>query len=273
MAQFIDNVKEICNLKDFNPIGIKILKYVYSLEEIIKTNNYNLSKLVFKSTFGEPGKISIRFNDIDMLLDAINSNNNDLIYLVLSYYNLHIIYENINDILCCLIRNSNFKVCKTILYNYNITFKDNRDLDYNYTPLYCAVKSGNFKFVKLLLNLGADPNVWSNIEGYPQGKLPLHAAIKTNNYKIAKLLVLNGADPNLSENIIDYDIYNEPIIHNSPLHYGIRDYKIKFIKLFKHYCKSITNDEYLELKKEKKNSINFISDYTECQYNLLWKYD
>jgi hypothetical protein len=290
MAQFIDNIKEICNLKDFNPLGIKIFKYVYSVEEIIKTNNYPLSKVVFKSTFGEPGKIYIYFDKINILLDAINSNNNNLIYLVLSYYNLHIIYKNMDDILCCLIRNSNFEVCKTILYNYNITFKDNAELYYynydedydnlkyktkiNYSPLYCAVTSGNFKFVKLLLKLGADPNVWSNINGgYHQGKLPLHAAIKNNNYKIAKLLVLNGANPNLSINIIDYDIYDDPITHYSPLHYAIRDYKIKFIKLFKYYYKSITNDEYLELKKEKKNLIKFISDYTECQYNLLDKYD
>ncbi len=292
MSKFTENIKELCNLTYFNPLGIKIFKYVYSVEEIIKTNNYHLSKLVFESTFGKPGKIYIHFDDIDMLLDVINSNNNDLIYLVLSYYNLHIIYENMDDILCCLIRNGNFKVCKTILSNYNVTFKDDgelRDYDdedyyYNlkyqtkrdYTPLYCAVKSGNFKFVKLLLKLGADPNIWSNTDGgYPQGKLPLHAAIKANNYKMAKLLVLNGANPNLSIILFDYDydIYDEAIKHLSPLHYAIRDYKIKFIKLFKHYYQSITNDEYFELKKEKKNPIKFISDYTECQYNLLYKYD
>lgn len=291
MSKFTENIKELCNLQYFNPLGIKIFKYVYSVEEIIKTNNYPLSKLVFESTFGKPGEIYIHFDDIDMLLDAINSNNNDLIYLVLSYYNLYIIYENMDDILCCLIRNGNFKVCKTILSNYNVTFKNDgelRDYDdedyyyYNlkyqtkrdYTPLYCAVKSGNFKFVKLLLKLGADPNIWSNTDGgYPQGKLPLHAAIKANNYKMAKLLVLNGANPNLSIILFDYDIYDEAIKHLSPLHYAIRDYKIKFIKLFKHYYQSITNDEYYELKKEKKNPIKFISDYTECQYNLLDKYD
>jgi len=293
MSKFTENIKELCNLKYFNPLGIKIFKYVYSVEEIIKTNNYPLCKLVFTSTFGEPGKIYIHFDDIDMLLDAINSNNNDLIYLVLSYYNLYIIYENMDDILCCLIRNGNFKVCKTILSNYNVTFKDDGELrDYDdedyyhylkyqtkrdYTPLYCAVKSGNFKFVKLLLKLGANPNIWSNIDEDNQGKLPLHAAIKTNNYKMAKLLVLNGANPNLSfvssYSNYDYDIYDEFVKHYSPLHYAIRDYKIKFIKLFKHYCKSITYDEYFELKKEKQNPIKFISDYTECQYNLLGKYD
>ena len=94
---------------------------------------------------------------------------------------------------------------------------------------------------------------------------------------MAKLLVLNGANPNLSflssYSNHNYDIYDEPVKHYSPLHYAIRDYKIKFIKLFKHCCQSITNEEHLELKKEKQNPKKFISDYTECQYNLLDKYD
>jgi len=288
MSKFVEIIKEICNLNYFNPIGLKIFEYVYSIEEIIKTNNYSLTKLLFESKFGEPGEIFIYFDNIYILLEAINTNNNNIIYLILSYYDLHTIYENMDNILCYLIRNNNFDGCKTILSYYNVTFKDDGELnddDYNfnyqinrnYTPLYCAVKSGNFKFVKLLLKLGADPNIWSNTAGDNIGKLPLHAAIKTNNYKIAKLLVLNGANPNKSfisiyDNLYD-DICCEPITHYSPLNYAIRYYKIKFIKLFKHYSQSITNEEYLELKKEKQNPKKFISDYTKCQYILLGKYD
>lgn len=284
MTQFEENVNEICNLKHFNPIGIKIFKYVYSVDEIIKTNNYSLAKLIFESTFGKPGNIYIYFEDgIDMLLDAINTNNNDLIYLAISYFNDYQIYKNIDDILNCLIRNNNIIACKTIISQYNISFYNYGELNngeeddsyhYNqiksgFTSLYCAVKSGNFKFVKYLLKLGANPNIWSDTASDNEGKLPLHAAIESNNYKMAKLLVLNGAEPD--NTFVSF--YDEPIKHFSPLHYALRDYKIKFIKLFQHYCKSLTNEEYLSLKTESKNPKKEILEYTQCQFDLLNKYD
>ena len=294
MSQFNKNVKEICNLNVFNPIGIKIFKYVYSVKDVIKTKNYSLIKLIFESTFGKLGNIYIHFDDIDLLLDAIETNDNDIIYLVLNYYNDYQIYKNMDNILSSMIHNNNFDGCKEILSRYNVTFTNLGELDdgyysddesdyynlkyqirSNYTSLYCAVQSGNFKFVKLLLKLGANPNLWSDSASDNEGKLPLHAAIKANNYKMAKLLVLNGAKPDKSL-VTDYyndDYENEIVIHHSPLHYAIREYKIKFIKLFKHYCESITNEEYLQLKKEKNNHEKFISTYTECQYNLLEKYD
>lgn len=283
MTQFEENVKGICNLQYFNPIGIKIFKYVYSVDEIIKTNNYSLAKLIFESTFGKPGDIYIYFEDgIDMLLDAINTNNNDLIYLAISYFNDYQIYKNIDDILNCLIRNNNIIACKTIISQYNISFHNYGELNdgeendgyYNqirsgFTPLYCAVESGNFKFVKYLLKLGANPNIWSDTASDNEGKLPLHAAIESNNYKMAKLLVLNGAKPN--NTFVSF--YDEPIKHFSPLHYALRDYKIKFIKLFQHYCKSLTNEEYLNLKTESNNPKKEILEYTQCQFDLLNKYD
>lgn len=292
MSQFEENVKEICNLKYFNPIGIKILKYVYSVDEIIKTNNYSLVKLVFESTFGKPGNIYIYFeDDVDMLLEAINIKNNDLILLVLSYYNYFQIYQNINDIITSLVSTGNLQIFRYIISQYNISFhnygelnndEENDDYYYNqirsnFTPLYYAVQSGNFKFVKLLLKLGANPNIWSDTVSDNEGKLPLHAAIESNNYKMAKLLVLYGADPD--NTFVSFyndpvcNIYDEPIKHFSPLHCALRDYKIKFIKLFQHYCKSITNEEYLSLKKESKNPKKVILDYTQCQFDLLNKYD
>lgn len=292
MSHFKENIKEICNLKHFNPIGIKIFKYIYSVDEIIKTNNYLLSKLIFESTFGKPGELYIYFEEgIDILLDAINTNNNDLIYLTISYFNDYQIYKNIDDILSCLIKNNNFIACKTIISQYNISFHNYRELNYgeeddsyyynqirnSFTPLYYAVESGNFKFVKYLLKLGANPNIWSGSALDSEGQLPLHAAIESNNYKIAKLLVLNGADPG-NTFVSFYDdpvcnIYDEPIKHFSPLHYALRDYKIKFIKLFQYYCKSLTNEEYINLKKESKNPKKEILEYTQCQFDLLNKYD
>ena len=61
----------------------------------------------------------------------------------------------------CLIRNNNIIACKTIISQYNISFHNYGELNDSYynqirsgfTPLYCAVKSGNFKFVKYLLKL------------------------------------------------------------------------------------------------------------------------
>lgn len=299
MTELSFNLKETCNLKYYNPIGINILKYLYSSEIIlfttIKNNNYNLTKLLLTSI--EYIEI-IKNNELKILYYAIDTKNNKLIYLILNYINKNTIYMYGNGILCNVAYNGNLELCKYLIFTYDLNFQgcedyydysENdeyydyfeedyfEDIRYYTTPLYCAVESNNYKLVKFLLKLGANPNIWSETASFCSGKLPLHAAIKSNNYKIAKLLVLYGANPNKTFiSIYDDskdDICCEPIKHSSPLNSAILKYKTKFIKLFKHYCNSITDEEYLELKKETKDPKKYFLHYTKLQFNLLKKYD
>ena len=81
------------------------------------------------------------------------------------------------------------------LAKYKIEKKDVgiNELTNNVTLLYRAVDIGNEAAVKLLLELGADPNL--AIEGDPT---PLHNAIQKGNLAIVDLLLERGANPNLS---------------------------------------------------------------------------
>ncbi len=63
--------------------------------------------------------------------------------------------------------------------------------NYQKTPLFTAVESGNYRLVDLLLKHKARPN-----EGDFRGDTPLHLAATRFNLPVVKLLLNNGADPN-----------------------------------------------------------------------------
>lgn len=299
MTKLNNNLKELCDLSYYNPIGFIILNYLKKsyidiLKNTITQNNYNLTKLLLdnidnKYLYGYYGC------DILLLFNSINSNNNDIIYLLLNYIDIDTITTYENQILCELAKKGNITLIKYLILNYNLNYQGchysqiyeeeyDNELDYeqnnlrdNYTPLYYAVEYKHYKLTKFLLKLGANPNIWSDTTNDYEGKLPLHAAVEANNYKIAKLLILFGANPNKSfisiYNNLDDDICHEPIKHYSPLILAIENKQIKFVKLFKHYYNSITHQEYLELKKSFKESKYFIYNYTKSQYDLLEKYN
>ena len=83
---------------------------------------------------------------------------------------------------------------KNIL-NFNPGFLDKIDSKLGWSPLYRSVISNQPNSVKVLIELGADPNVKNRL-----GESPLHQAASNNFIEIAEILLLRGADPNLSQN-------------------------------------------------------------------------
>ncbi len=253
MIKINKDLKELCNLSYFNPIGLKIAEYTTEnkilLEYGIQENNYIFCKNLL---------INLKKLDYSLIFSlAVEKNNNAIIQLIIDYiYDWNILDERDqfnNSPLNKAARNGNLSLCKFLVYN-NVDisgYKENENLNkkLNNTPLYDAVKSNNYKLVKFLLKNGADPNIWSST-GYGNiGLLPLHASIENNNYQIAKILILYGAIP--TEEFISYNLkYSIAIDHISPLQLAINEQKIKFLKLFKNYCNSITHEEYLKIRKE-----------------------
>jgi len=81
------------------------------------------------------------------------------------------------------------------------------------TALMAAVFKNDIDISKMLLDLGADPNIAD-----PNGTVALHYATRLSNEGIIKLLVAYGADVNLEDNkgfsALDYALQdnNEPIL-------------------------------------------------------------
>lgn len=244
-----NDLKKMCNLKEFNPIGIIIANYVVDnkydiiLKYAIKDNNYNLCKLLLHDL--------TELNYPLIFSYAVEKNNNKIIQLLLDYiYNYDIFNEQDpigNMPLNNAALNGNLELCR-FLINNNIYINGldiNEKKKLNSTPLLDAVKSRNYKLIKFLLNNKANPNIWSYTGYGNYGDLPLHIAIENNDYKIAKLLILYGADPTESF-ILSYK-YGD-INHISPLELAKRQNKIKILKLFKSYNRALTHQEYLEIR-------------------------
>lgn len=243
------NIFNLCDLSYFNPVGLKIAEFTLDNKTLLKyaidVNNYKVCKNILTNIKKLSNNLIFSY--------IVEKNNNTLIQLFLNYiYDYKILDERDkfnNSPLNKAAKNGNLILCKYLVYNNVDILGDqgNNNIKLNHTPLYDAVYSNNYNLVKFLLKNGAEPNIWSST-GYGNiGSLPLHIAIENNNYKIAKLLILYGANPK-EDSIIYYSKYNITFKQNSPLYFAIKEKKIKFIKLFKYYCNSITYDYYLELK-------------------------
>jgi ankyrin repeat protein len=241
---------QLCDISHYNPIGLNIgsfIDHTILLKYAIKENNYIVCKIILDEIKELTNNLIFSY--------AVENNNDKIIHLILDYiydYNILDEKDQFNDTpLNKAAFNGNLNLCKYLVYNnVNILgYKENENLNkkLNSTPLYSATQSNNYQLVKFLLKNGADPNIWSFTGFGNVGELPLHVAILNNNYKIAKLLILYGANPNEELNTY-YPKFGVDIKHYSPLYIAINTNKIKFLKLFKYYCNSITHKDYLELR-------------------------
>jgi ankyrin repeat protein len=249
MIKINKDLKELCNLSYFNPIGLKIAEYTTEnkilLEYGIQENNYIFCKNLL--TYLKKLDYSLLFSL------AVEKNNDAIIQLLIDYiYDWNMLDERDqfnNSPLNKAARNGNLSLCKFLVYN-NVDilgYKEYENLEkkLNSTPLLNAVISRNYKLIKFLLKNGANPNIWSYTGYGNYGDLPLHIAIKNNDFKIAKLLILYGADPNES---FLYKCKYSSITYISPLELAKQLNKIKILKLFKYYNNAISHKEYLEIR-------------------------
>lgn len=103
-----------------------------------------------------------------------------------------------------------------------ITFNTNTLDEKLFTPLSYACKNGNFSAVKMLISLGANPNICK-----PQS-VPLIEAIKSGNIQIAKLLLETGAT------VTECDIHG-----NSPLHNAVLVEKHRIVDVLLDYSADV----------------------------------
>jgi ankyrin repeat protein len=234
------NITHLCDLTYYNPIGLKIAEYTINTEILlkyaIKENNYIVCKNLLNNIKELKSNLIFSY--------AVEQNNNTIIQLLLDYiYDYTILDERDefnNSPLNKAAKNGNLELCKFLVYNDVdiLGYQENENINkkLNNTPLYDAVFSNNYKLVEFLLKNGADPNIWSSTGYGNLGSLPLHITIENNNYKMATLLILHNANPK-EELVLSYLKYNMTTKNYSPLYLAIKEKKIKFIKLFKYYCK------------------------------------
>lgn len=89
------------------------------------------------------------------------------------------------------IRRSDVKSINKFVQN-NVNLELNIVDEFGFSPLVYASKKGKFEIVRMLLDLGADPNF--NEEGIP----PLMASIESGKLEIIELLLKSGANVNIS---------------------------------------------------------------------------
>ncbi|CAG9311283.1 unnamed protein product [Blepharisma stoltei] len=136
-------------------------------------------------------------------------------------------------------------------------YLNQKDTKLGWAPLYRTVICGHEAASKLLLDLGADPNVKTNI-----GETALHQASANGQYKIAKMLLTYKADPNSQQNDGDTPLHlaafkgdilmvklllkfnGDPNVSNyvfgrTPLHYAV-DYGHKEVAMLLMKCSAST---------------------------------
>jgi ankyrin repeat protein len=152
-------------------------------------------------------------NSNEILLTEINSKGSTKTY-------------NIRKLIESLVLNNNVDYVRDVI-NY-------KEENTGSTLLIEASKISNNYIVKMLLDIGADPNLQNN-----SGNTPLLFACNKGKFNAVKLLLSNGADPNLQNND-----------GNSPITLAIRDNNIELIKLLLSNGANIPEniDELLENK-------------------------
>ncbi|BAG39756.1 ankyrin repeat-containing protein 09 [Orientia tsutsugamushi str. Ikeda] len=111
------------------------------------------------------------------------------------------------------VKQCNLDKLRSIIADRNINI--NALNEENQTALHCAIETETLDIVRLLLNAGADPNLYDDLHFSP-----LHKACIRNNAEIVKLL-------------LDYevDINIQNIWGNTPLHYAARHGLPSIVKL------------------------------------------
>jgi hypothetical protein len=185
------NILEIvANCKSFLNLGKRLISALafnqedsYTQKKVfasIKKNNDLIKHLLLS------WKLSINSPNVkDFLQDILMDDNEDFgRFIKENEINL-----NASNFLITAILNRNREWVSVLLKSgVNLNFRD----ELGVTPLYAAIKTNDFKVVKLLLDNGADPNFSAKM-GWEL--FPLGFAVFKKNLEIIKLLLEKGADP------------------------------------------------------------------------------
>jgi ankyrin repeat protein len=128
-------------------------------------------------------------------------NNNDAKYYDNSPAFKKLLEEQNNDKLYQAIKASDINLVKKIIKNKDTLLRKYINSE---TPLHIAVRTGNKEIVTLLINAGANINIYAGCDK------PINIAVENNNYELVSLLVDRGTN-------INYDncFQNIPIIQAS----------------------------------------------------------
>lgn len=167
--------KYFFNLKNYDSKSLSIIKDLY---DSVKNNNFYSVKKIFKKILDLKIDLKNLTYYYNFIFEASKISNYEMIDL---FYN-HGIYTkfNFNE----LIYHENYKEIKYLLKKgINNTFDINGDHVYN--NLSTAVKTGNLKIIKLLLDYNPDINIYNT-----------EVLFYCNSLKIFKFLIKKGANIN-----------------------------------------------------------------------------
>ncbi len=220
-------------LKQFDPINVFRGSNTNTNSEKLDL----IKHLITDETF------DIRHHPYFLLRHAALTNDCAIFKLILDEFKDHPYFEysiEIEDIIILAIESNNITILQYILDKYNNSPYLTNGI--NNSPLYHAIKAGNFKALDILLKRGANPNMKCNENGlsafqtaiisgkyknvlaivnrinpskneilvkinqaFPDGDYPLDKALIYNSLHIANLLIAHGA--NLSLNLKEKAIF------------------------------------------------------------------
>jgi ankyrin repeat protein len=213
-----------------------LMTAVDSLEAFIKSKKEQVEVSVIKSLLNANANPNVKYDNGDtVLIKAIKMSylplvqsilensivaidhghqNNSMCYekaLTLQVLYINLLILDLQMALTIAAQLNNVEIVQLYLQNLLQTFGSTNTLNLNTfdeklsTPLAYACRNGNFNAVKMMISLGANPNICK-----PQS-IPLIEAVKSGNIQVVKLLLESGAV------VTESDLHGNTALHNAVL--------------------------------------------------------
>ncbi|KAF7418634.1 hypothetical protein HZH68_001287 [Vespula germanica] len=246
-----------CGNKPVNPVSYTSCGHFFCSHCIDNSKCYQCGIPVRISEIRSDHTILSLLRDCDVIANVIEENN-----LWSALVDTRNILQN-EDALPADIQNTISKECSVVNYLLKNNIKNiNKSNPMGETPLHIACIKGQKEIVKILLEIGADPNTKDNANWSP-----LQESINLGHYEICELLLKAGA------------FTNSPGIENrTALHEAVINNKVEEVKLllqynankevYDQYGKKPIDYCYSDEMKETLLNMNVSSINTETEYEL-----
>ncbi|XP_043665095.1 BRCA1-associated RING domain protein 1-like isoform X2 [Vespula pensylvanica] len=203
-----------CGNKPINPVSYTSCGHFFCSHCIDNSKCYQCGIPVRISEIRSDHTILSLLRDCDIIAKVIEENN-----LWSALIDIRNILQN-EDALPADIQNTISKECSVVNYLLKNNIKNiNKSNPMGETPLHIACIKGQKEIVKILLEIGADPNTKDNANWSP-----LQESINLGHYEICELLLKAGA------------FTNSPGIENrTALHEAVINNKVEEVKLLLQY--------------------------------------